>query len=412
MKNLKAKNIIIIISIYLLISILLMLKNISFYKNIINPCFWILLLIYIYFYQKQNYVRSIKNKKYLIYAIIISLSYLSISFYTGFFLGFTKNPYSQELITIFKNIIVQIIPIIGIEKIRNILILKNKNNKVLIFLITILLIALEINYNTFINLLTNNENFFKYLCSNLIPLISSNILYSYLSLKESNLSLIFRILDRLYILLLPILPYTDWFIIGTLTIIKTTMIYVLFKYKFKDNKQNLKNFPINFLSEPHTKIFLAKKKIKDNKKNLKEKHQNFIAKINYAIALIFATTLVCFMLGLFKYEAIAILSSSMNPIIERGDLLIYEKRNEEDLNNLPNDTIIIYKLDKEIIVHRIVGIYKEKNQVYYITKGDSNNQADNKLVSTNQIKGIYKYHFKYLGYPSVILYKYFNYRAT
>ncbi len=383
MKNLKAKNIIIIISIYLLISILLMLKNISFYKNIINPCFWILLLIYIYFYQKQNYVRSIKNKKYLIYAIIISLSYLSISFYTGFFLGFTKNPYSQELITIFKNIIVQIIPIIGIEKIRNILILKNKNNKVLIFLITILLIALEINYNTFINLLTNNENFFKYLCSNLIPLISSNILYSYLSLKESNLSLIFRILDRLYILLLPILPYADWFIIGTLTIIKTTMIYVLFKYKFKDNK-----------------------------KNLKEKHQNFIAKINYAIALIFATTLVCFMLGLFKYEAIAILSSSMNPTIKRGDLLIYEKKKNDDLNNLPIGTIIIYKLDKETIVHRIVGIYKEKNQVYYITKGDSNNQADNKLVSTNQIKGIYKYHFKYLGYPSVILYKYFNYRVT
>ena len=44
----------------------------------------------------------------------------------------------------------------------------------------------------------------------------------------------------------------------------------------------------------------------------------------------------------------------------------------------------------------------------YQTKGDSNNVTDSKLVSLSQIKGIYCFRVKYIGFPSVWLYEFLN----
>ncbi len=100
-----------------------------------------------------------------------------------------------------------------------------------------------------------------------------------------------------------------------------------------------------------------------------------------------------FTLGLFAYKPIAILSNSMNPIFKRGDVVIYKK--EENIK--PGD-IIVFQYQNQIIVHRVLSIHE-----YYVTKGDANNNVDYIKVKKEDIKGVYQFSLKYLGYPSIWL---------
>ena len=380
MKNLKNKNLIIIIIVYIFITMYLINKDYILYKNIINPIFYGSMLLYIIWDSKNNYIRFTTNKRYLKYMIIISCVHVLIYFYLGFFLGFSKSPYSHKLIDILKNIAIQIIPVIGIEVIRNIIIITNKNNKYVLVIVTILFILVEINYNTLINNYSNKMELFKYTCEKIFPLIACNILYTYLSLKGSySLPLTYRLFKEGVNIFLPIIPNVDWFIKGSVPIISSVIVYVLYQYK------------------------ITKEEI-----DLRKKKETFFAKITYFIAIILAITLICFMLGIFKYQPITILSSSMNPKFGVGDVVIFKKLSNSELENISNGSIIVYSVNEQNIVHRVVNAVNIDNKVFYQTKGDNNNSPDLNLVEVKQIKGAYVFHIKYIGFPSVWLYYFFN----
>ena len=382
MKNLKNKNIMLIIIFYLALRIILSFNYNNIFFNYINPIFWIYMLIYMSFSIKNSYIKFNYNNKYLINMIIISSVHIIIYFYIGFISGFSINPYSHKFLSIIGNLIKYIIPVISIELARNVLAISNKNNKKILILLTILFVLIEVNYNSLTNLYKNKEELFKYICSTIIPLISCGILYTYLTLKGSyKLVLIYRLSNELTILLLPILPNIDWFLNCAIFILSPTLIYVLYKYKFDRNMKKYKN---NF-------------KIK-------------MEKINYIIALTIFLFIVCFMYGIFKYKPITILSNSMFPTFSRGDIIIFKTLNNSELKNIEKKSIIIYKIGDKLIAHRVVDKIVENNAVFYKTKGDNNNTPDTNLVKINQIQGIYIFNIKFLGFPSVWLYDYFNYK--
>ena len=99
------------------------------------------------------------------------------------------------------------------------------------------------------------------------------------------------------------------------------------------------------------------------------------------------------MLGLFNYKPIAILSNSMNPTFNRGDVVIYKS----NASISPGD-IIVFQNGSQIIVHRLISINE-----YYVTKGDANNIIDYMKTKQEDIKGVYQFHIKYLGYPAIWL---------
>lgn len=384
MRYLKNKNLLLIITLYTIITICIIIKYKSIYTNIINPLFWSCIIIYLLWYTKHCYIRLSGDRKYLIYIIIISCIHVIVYFYLGFIFGFSKSPYDHDILSIFNNIIIQVIPIIGVEMARGVLVNQNKDNKPALIYITIVLILIGINYSVYAELFSDKEQFFKYTCSNIIPSISLGILYTYLTQKVSYLlPLIFRLFNRFLVILLPILPNIDWFIIGSIYILSPVLIYILFKYKFTKEKQDIR-----------------------------KKQENLNTKISYIITLILAITLICFMLGVFKYEPITILTNSMSGTYNRGDVLIYQKLTDDELKKIPLYSIIVYSIGDQYIAHRVVSIIKENNNVYYKTKGDNNNVSDKILVYPNQIKGVYTFHIKYIGFPSVWLHDYFNSENT
>lgn len=380
MRYFKNKKILIILIVYLIINLFLQGSAHLYFYNYINPIFWSCFLFYLIYYLKDNYVRETLNKKQLLFISLFSLGYALFYFYVGFIFGFTKSPYGHDIGNIITNIFQVIVPVIGIEISRWVLIGKNTNNKMAIFITTLILILLEIRFYTIFSLTSNMEGLFKYCCSLILPLIASGCLSTYLVLNGSyKLSLIYRLLDRFLIILLPIFPDLDWFVSGIVGILTPTIIYVIFKFYFSNYEESFR-----------------------------KRKKTIVDKVIYFVTLAGALTLFLFMIGFFKYEVIAIVSNSMLPTYSRGDVVIYEKMDNESLKKLSVNSIIVYRIDNQYVVHRIVEKKEENGEVSYITKGDNNNSRDYKPVSIEQIKGVYSFSIKYLGFPSVWLNDFFN----
>ena len=198
MRNLKCKILLIILICYLLLKINLSIYNNILFVNILNPIFWSVVLIFMIYDIKNNYIRVTKNKQLYLYIFLISCIEYIIYFYIWIYFGFEKSPYSHDLLLICKNVIIQILPIIGIEIARFIIIKKNKRSKSLLILFTILLILIEINYQELSDCYFNKAELFRYSCSTILPLIANSLLYTYITLKIIHLKLYF--INFLYIL--------------------------------------------------------------------------------------------------------------------------------------------------------------------------------------------------------------------
>ncbi len=349
-KILKNKQLFFLLIIYTLSHIFLCTNN--FYINFLNPLFWLSFLIIFY---QQNF--NISNKKEINITLIISTIFFLLYLSSGFIFGFNKSPYNHSLISIFKNLGKIILPICGIEIIRFKLVKSNQNFRTLI---TIIIIISEINFKAFFA--THNIIFLHYLISTIIPIIAQNILFTYLSLNSHfKIPIIIRLFNVIPKFLLPLIPSSNWFITGAFALIKVLIIYYLFKY------------------------FIFKKKA--------IKHFNKLNIVLYPLTIIISILLVLFMLGLFSYQSIAILSNSMSPTFTRGDVVIYKKKE----NIMPGD-IIVFQNQNQNIVHRVISINE-----YYITKGDANKSVDYIKIKKEDIKGVYQFSIKYLGYPSIWL---------
>lgn len=95
-------------------------------------------------------------------------------------------------------------------------------------------------------------------------------------------------------------------------------------------------------------------------------------------------------INLFGYKLYIVLSGSMEPTLNVGDIIISKKVEEEQIK--VNDIVTFSDEDNNTITHRIVDIIIKEGKKYYQTKGDNNNTSDVNLISIEDIKG--KYSFK------------------
>lgn len=190
----------------------------DFYTNFLNPLFWLIFLI-IFHHQDLELLNRKDSNITLMVAIILFILYLA----SGFVFGFSKSPYSHNLSNILLNSMKIILNIYGIEVIRHTLLKSNKCHFGIRVLITLIIILSEINFKALF--LSRNIALLHYLISIIIPIIAYNFLYSYLSLNSHyNIPIILRLFNELPKVLLPILPYHNWFIEGAFSTIKVLII--------------------------------------------------------------------------------------------------------------------------------------------------------------------------------------------
>ena len=376
------------IVVYSLIVIYILFSNNFGYKyystimtNVINPLFYIVTFIISILLSNEDHNQRIKAKvnKYQTMLILV-ISYLIIYILLGLFFGYVKSIYSHSFFGILKNIWNYIIPIIFIELIRNILIRNSNHSKIAFIVIAFLFTLIDIDLYNIIRL-TNKAEIFKTIFSVILPATIKNLSLNYIAKTSGYItSLIYLLPQKLTSIILPILPDLDWYFISLVGILLPILALIIIK--------NLDDR----IESPKSKFRLKKEK-----------------PIRIIILIIPLIIFCLFIAGIFKYKPTAIVSNSMHPIFDRGDVVIIEKLDRKKSRNLKKYDIIEYKLKNIIVSHRIIHIEKHNDgSISYITKGDNNNTADNEKVSSNQIIGIVKFRIPKVGYPSVWLNDFFN----
>lgn len=98
--------------------------------------------------------------------------------------------------------------------------------------------------------------------------------------------------------------------------------------------------------------------------------------------------------GFFGIHSFAVISGSMSPEIPTASLVLSK---ETDFDKLKVGDVVTYMIEgDQTVTHRIISIDKDNKKI--TTKGDANDQADNKAVSYENIVGKVIFHVPYAGY--------------
>lgn len=306
------------------------------------------------------------NKEKIKTILIILMLYYIIYFLLGLKFGYSNSPYSLKISEIIKNIFY----ILGIKLVQEYIRNKIVNYK-RIYLNYIIVTIIFAIINMEFQKVANIDELFKYILIDIIPAVIESALLTFLA-TSNGIELIYSYIipTTLVTILAPIFPNLNWYIDLILKLLLYLLIFLFISY------ENI---------------------IRINKKTKKEIEKESPIKSLPIIFLI--TFLAFFVIGVFPYKPVAVVSNSMYPEFTRGSILIVKKYKNEEIK--VND-IIEYELNGNLIVHRVVGIEKEILDNYYITKGDNNSDTDLLPVAHEQVRGIVKFKIPYLGYPSVL----------
>ncbi len=100
--------------------------------------------------------------------------------------------------------------------------------------------------------------------------------------------------------------------------------------------------------------------------------------------------------SILGYKPMSVLSGSMRPALEPGDMIVAREVNPSDIKI---DDIITYKVSENILVtHRVVQVINENGELLFRTKGDANNVEDSSLISPEQLVGAFVFNIPKGGY--------------
>lgn len=376
----KKGNICIYISEIILFIYIIMFKPIIIdrflkYIDIINIIFFSLLLLFIYLTNGFPKKKTLLTKNAIEKIIIYSTTYYIVIYILGLFFGFLLNAHSLKIIRIIENILLTSIPIIIKEIYRYIIVKKtNKKKYIPIIIVTALLSVLDImmqinNYN-----FSNVIAIFELIEVNIIPTVALNILLSYCAYNYNYyITIVLQLFVQLPNIFIPIIPNTGNYF-GSL--IKIIFYYICY-------------YKLSTLQEKYERKLSLKER---NKKN------NIVL-----ILIIPLCILIGLVSGIFKYHLFAIGSNSMLPTFSKGDAVLIEKLNQEQINNLKKGDIIAYYHGNIILVHRITNIDTINEEIFITTKGDNNPTEDAWTIKEEEIYGKVISIIKYIGIPSIEL---------
>lgn len=99
-----------------------------------------------------------------------------------------------------------------------------------------------------------------------------------------------------------------------------------------------------------------------------------------------------------------VLTDSMYPIIESGDLIICNTAEADEIK--VEDVISFYDpmgSGTSVVTHRVLEIISEDGEIAFRTKGDNNNTEDTALVPAENLIGIYRSRIPKVGHVAMFM---------
>lgn len=317
------------------------------------------------------------KKDGILFAIIFSLFYEIFIYVAGIFIGFLKSGYSLNIITFFMNVLPFAMIITTGEVLRHVFLTKGEKKKIFYVLTFILFILIDTSANIFKYDITSSRVALEAICLILIPSISKNILLTYWMKKFGIFAnVVYLCITSLLVFVIPILPDFNKYLQAVIALVYPIIVYFITRRVLRENVK-------------------ADTQIK--------RHANFI--VTAAIG-IFLLVLIALTSGIFKYYFLTIGSGSMEKELYIGDVVIVKKLNKKELKEIDVGSIIVFKMQNKVVVHRVVEIGKDDGSLIFKTKGDNNKENDNWVVTESNLIGMTKRKIPLIGLPSVWLYEF------
>ncbi|MBQ8472020.1 MAG: signal peptidase I [Bacilli bacterium] len=318
---------------------------------------------------RHRYTKDIIFNIFIILLVFFLLYYIS-----GIIITFARIDNYYTLNGLINFIIPTILLIILKEFFRYMMLKKSENSKLLILTTFILFLFLDLTNIIYFAVLNNNYQKFIFIALTFLPAITENILCTYLSLKVGyKPAILYLLVMNLYGYLIPIIPNPNEYIASIVNLLLPLLVLY------------------------NTYLFFDKAKDQEIERDYKK-----VSILAFLLTLSLILTIVYFTSGYFRYYIIAIASGSMQPNINKGDLVIIEKiKDENEYKNLQIGQVIAYNYGDIIVVHRLVNIVNDKDEYYFYTKGDANNTIDNYPITEDMIIGTVNLKIPFIGYPTV-----------
>ncbi len=130
---------------------------------------------------------------------------------------------------------------------------------------------------------------------------------------------------------------------------------------------------------------------KIKKKNLRKKAKNIVICIIVLPLLLYNISLVVQAIvdssetpSFFGIKTYVVISGSMEPEIQIGDIVVAKNAKNENLNV---GDIICFRQGQSVVTHRISQKNEEGDDINYKTKGDNNNAEDTGTITKREIEG-------------------------
>ena len=302
-------------------------------------------------------------------ALLIGAFQVSLLVIAGLFYGFGRSPNSFTPLSILTNAFLVFSFLFGMELGRAYLIKKASRRNLILSLtaVTVFLMIVRISFNRFMSLDPNNPLLMiRFFGEMVIPFLAMGFFASYLAYLGGALTSIgYMAVIVGFEWFCPILPDLEWIMSSLIKTIAPAIGFMIMQSSIE-------------YSLP---------------KRLRRSRDSTFGWIGAALV---SLMIIFFSFGYFGVQPIIIVSGSMRPTLDVGDLVIIER---VDPSKIRKGDIIEYRVGRMSIVHRVVEIKKEG----FVTKGDANRYPDPDPVHPDQIRGKVIFTVPKIGWIPLIL---------
>jgi len=345
---------------------------------VIQPILWGLLAWAIVVLPRYRTVGGLRVKAAII-QLALMIGFFQVLLYVigGLFSGFGKSPYAFTPKSILTNLVFVGSMLVGVEFSRAWLVnrLGKKHTLQALIFVSVLYTLLSIPLAR-ITGLTLDLGSISYMNSTVLPALAENLLASFLALMGGPLvAIAYRGILQAFWWFCPILPNLSWAFQG---LIGTVV--------------------------PIVGLVLANS-LRSWRRPGQAKRERGGSLAGWVVTTIIAVAIIWFAVGLFPVQPTTVISGSMRPTLDVGDVVIIAKVSADTVK--PGDIIQFREAEGVTTVHRVVEIQESEGQRFFITKGDANSEPDTNPVLSANVVGKAVFDIPKIGWAAIAVKEFF-----
>ncbi len=318
---------------------------------------------------KKRAIPRVERRQVLLLMGVIGLLLIVLYYLSGLHFRFYRNAYAFSLPVLLRYIFPTAAVILATEHIRSILLAQN--SRLATVFVYLSAVTAELLLLTNIPQVRTFANFMDLVGLTLLPAVTANLLYCYVSKHYGAApNILYRLLISLHAYLLPITPAIPDPLYAFARLLLPLFIYFFLRLLY-------------------------------------EKRQSTAHRQTSKWSYVGIGAIVVVLLGIvmivscqFRIGALVVATESMTGELNKGDVAVYERYDDQAIKE---GQVIVFNKGNRVVIHRVIDIKHINGTTRYYTQGDANDDPDLGFITDSDIIGLTNVKIPYLGYPTLWL---------